>query len=68
MIKVIKFKKGSVSIEFPDWVQVKKKHYSIYNHTQAGATGDNNLKFLMIKSSNFSLLFTFRFRIASMAR
>ena len=54
-----------MSIEFPDCVQVKKK--TLCNHTQAAATAGNILKFFMIKSSNFPLLFTFRFRIASTA-
>ena len=53
-------------MEFPDCVQVEKKHY-IITDTQAAATPGNILKFLMIKSSNFPLLFTFRFRIASTA-
>ena len=66
MIKVIKFMKAKFQQNSQTGFKLKK-HYSIYNHTQAGATGDNNLRFLMIKSSNFCLLFTFRFRIASMA-
>ena len=54
-----------MSIEFPDCVQVKKTLYN-YN-TQAAATAGNILKFLIIKSSNFPLLFTFCFRIDSTA-